>query len=97
MAATALVLLLAAAAQVCGGSLVQVNAGLQVTRGRSAPLTGRQLQIRVSAEDDCKVEVVTNEPITQRVGRLTPQVRPRLLQSSAAAGASLIGGLSAGV
>lgn len=78
-----LLLLAAATAEVCGGSLVQVKAALQVVRGRSAPLTDRQLQISVAPPVDCRVEVLTNEPITQRVGRLTPQVRPRPLQSSA--------------
>lgn len=80
MAAIAVVLLLAAA-EVCGGGLVQVKAGLEVMRGRSAPLTDRQLQIAVAPAVECKVEVVSNEPITQRVGRLTPQVRPHLLRA----------------
>lgn len=93
-AAIAMALLLV---EVCGGGLVQVNAPLEVVRGRSAPLTDRQLQVWAEAGLGCKVEVVTNEPITQRVGRLTPQVRPRLLQRSADAEASVMGGLSAGV
>lgn len=94
MAAIAVVLLWV---EVCGGGLAQGNAVLEVVRGRSAPLTDRQLQVSVDAGLDCKVEVVTNEPITQRVGRLTPQVRPRLLQRWTHAEASVIGGLSAGV
>ncbi|CAF90036.1 unnamed protein product, partial [Tetraodon nigroviridis] len=36
-------------------------------------LTDGQLQISVAPAEDCRVEVLTNEPITQRVGRLTPQ------------------------
>ncbi|TWW58387.1 FRAS1-related extracellular matrix protein 1 [Takifugu flavidus] len=66
------VLLLLAATQVSG--LVRLKSGVEVARGRSAFVTGRQLQITVGPAADCKVEVVTNEPVTQRVGRLTPQV-----------------------
>lgn len=67
------VLLLLAATDVSG--LVRLKSGVEVARGRSAFVTGRQLQITVGPAADCKVEVVTNEPVTQRVGRLTPQVR----------------------
>lgn len=96
-ATMAAVLLLLAAADVCGGSLAQVKAALVVMRGRWAPLTDGQLQISVAPAEDCRVEVLTNEPITQRVGRLTPQVRPRPLQDPTAAGALVTPGLSAGV
>ncbi|XP_071380336.1 FRAS1-related extracellular matrix protein 1b [Centroberyx affinis] len=65
---------LLALAAVCGGSLVAVNSGVEVTRGRSAFLTQKQLKINVDQTADCKVEVVLNEPVTQRVGRLSPQV-----------------------
>uniref|UniRef100_A0A3B5APF7 FRAS1-related extracellular matrix protein 1-like n=1 Tax=Stegastes partitus TaxID=144197 RepID=A0A3B5APF7_9TELE len=34
-----------------------------------------ELQISVDPTSDCKVEVVMNEPVTQRVGRLTPQLQ----------------------
>ncbi|XP_042372782.1 FRAS1-related extracellular matrix protein 1-like [Plectropomus leopardus] len=68
------VLLLLAAATVCGGSLVAVNSGVEVTRGRSVFVTQRELRISVGPGADCKVEVVMNEPVTQRAGRLTPQV-----------------------
>lgn len=67
------VMLLLAATEV--SSLVRLKSGVEVTRGRSAFVTERQLQINVGPAADCKVEVVMNEPITQRVGRLTPQVR----------------------
>lgn len=73
------VLLLMAVWAVCGGSLVVVNSGVEVTRGRSAFVTEEQLKISVEPSADCKVEVVMNEPVTQRVGRLTPQVRTHLL------------------
>ena len=69
-----LLLLLLALAGVCSGSLVVVNSGVDVTRGRSVFVTEKELKISVDATADCKVEVVMNEPVTQRVGRLTPQV-----------------------
>ncbi|XP_036971006.1 FRAS1-related extracellular matrix protein 1b isoform X3 [Acanthopagrus latus] len=68
------VLLLLAVASVCRGSLVVVNSGVEVVRGRSAFITETALKISVDPSTDCKVEVVMNEPVTQRVGRLTPQV-----------------------
>lgn len=74
MAAVTVMLLLAATG-VSSRSLVQVRSGVEVTRGRSAFVTERQLQVNVGPDADCKVEVVMNEPVTQRVGRLTPQVR----------------------
>ncbi|KAG7461901.1 hypothetical protein MATL_G00196120 [Megalops atlanticus] len=56
-------------------SLVRVNRGLRVKRGQSAYLQEEDLQFDIPKEKDvCKVEVVLNEPITQRVGTLTPQV-----------------------
>uniref|UniRef100_A0A3Q3R891 FRAS1-related extracellular matrix protein N-terminal domain-containing protein n=1 Tax=Monopterus albus TaxID=43700 RepID=A0A3Q3R891_MONAL len=59
---------------VCSGSLIVVNSGVEVSRGRSVFVTEKELKIDVDPTSDCKVEVVMNEPITQRVGRLTPQV-----------------------
>ncbi|CAL8310310.1 unnamed protein product [Lota lota] len=47
---------------------------LEVVRGRWAFLSPSALNIRVEEAEECKVEVVTNEPITQRVGKLSPQV-----------------------
>uniref|UniRef100_A0A3Q1HIX7 C-type lectin domain-containing protein n=1 Tax=Anabas testudineus TaxID=64144 RepID=A0A3Q1HIX7_ANATE len=69
-----LFLLLPLMTEVCSGSFVVVNSGVVVTRGRSVFITEKELKIDVDPPADCKVEVVTNEPITQRVGRLTPQV-----------------------
>uniref|UniRef100_A0A8P4KJE7 Fras1 related extracellular matrix 1b n=1 Tax=Dicentrarchus labrax TaxID=13489 RepID=A0A8P4KJE7_DICLA len=66
--------LLASLMAVCSGSLVVVNSGVQVFRGRSVFITEKELKISVDPTADCKVEVVMNEPVTQRVGRLTPQV-----------------------
>ncbi|XP_052009811.1 FRAS1-related extracellular matrix protein 1a isoform X3 [Xyrauchen texanus] len=57
------------------GSLVKTNFGLRVKRGQSAFLQEGDLQFHIpKAKDVCKVEVVLNEPITQRVGTLSPQV-----------------------
>uniref|UniRef100_A0A3Q2YK90 Fras1 related extracellular matrix 1b n=1 Tax=Hippocampus comes TaxID=109280 RepID=A0A3Q2YK90_HIPCM len=67
-----LLLLLPVGAAAGGG--VEANAGMEVARGRSAFLAKEQLRIRTRAGDLCKVEVVLNQPVTQRVGRLTPQV-----------------------
>ncbi|XP_022603580.1 FRAS1-related extracellular matrix protein 1 [Seriola dumerili] len=56
-------------------SLVKVNKGLKVKRGQSAYLDEGDLQFHIPRQKDaCKVEVVLNEPITQRVGKLMPQV-----------------------
>lgn len=78
-ASVQLLLLLAATTSFCGGSLVAVNSGVEVARGRSVLVTERELKIATGPTVDCKVEVVMNEPVTQRVGKLTPQVRSRLL------------------
>ncbi|XP_031730137.1 FRAS1-related extracellular matrix protein 1a isoform X2 [Anarrhichthys ocellatus] len=57
------------------GSLVKVNKGVKVKRGQSAYLQDGDLQFHIPRQKDaCKVEVVLNEPITQRVGRVMPQV-----------------------
>ncbi|KAL4641549.1 FRAS1-related extracellular matrix protein 1 isoform X1 [Arapaima gigas] len=57
------------------GSLVKVNTGLKVKRGQEVYLQEEDLSFHVPQEKDaCKVEVLLNEPITQRVGSLTPQV-----------------------
>ncbi|KAJ3585332.1 hypothetical protein NHX12_014053 [Muraenolepis orangiensis] len=57
------------------GSLVTVNRGLRVKKGQAAFLQEGDLQFDIPRlRDACKVEVVANEPITQRVGRLSPEV-----------------------
>ncbi|XP_034712307.1 FRAS1-related extracellular matrix protein 1a isoform X2 [Etheostoma cragini] len=57
------------------GSLVKVNKGLKVRRGQTAYLQDGDLQFHIPRQKDaCKVEVVLNEPITQQVGKLMPQV-----------------------
>lgn len=55
-------------------SLVQVSSGVRVLRGRSVSITESDLKIQVDPGSSCKVEVVLNEPVTQRVGKLTPQM-----------------------
>ncbi|KAK1165439.1 FRAS1-related extracellular matrix protein 1b [Acipenser oxyrinchus oxyrinchus] len=55
--------------------LVRLNTGVQVGRGQAVYVTNNELQFNIPKEvDSCKVEVVLNEPITQRVGKLGPQV-----------------------
>ncbi|XP_069376243.1 FRAS1-related extracellular matrix protein 1b isoform X2 [Paralichthys olivaceus] len=74
MAALGGLLRLLAVTSFCSGSLVVVNSGVEVARGRSVFVTEKELKISVDPSADCKMEVVMNEPVTQRVGRLTPQV-----------------------
>ncbi|KAF6715166.1 FRAS1-related extracellular matrix protein 1 [Oryzias melastigma] len=69
-----LLLLLTIMAAVCARSLVVVNSGVQVPRGRMVFITNSELSIDADADADCKVEVVLNEPVTQRVGKLSPQM-----------------------
>ncbi|XP_067257479.1 FRAS1-related extracellular matrix protein 1a isoform X2 [Chanodichthys erythropterus] len=57
------------------GSLVKTNLGVKVKRGQSVFLQEGDLQFHIPRDKDaCKLEVVLNEPITQRVGTLSPQV-----------------------
>lgn len=66
----------------CMCSLVKTNHGLRVKRGQSAFLQEGDLQFHIPRErDTCKLEVVLNEPITQRVGTLSPQVLSLFLNS----------------
>ncbi|NP_001356989.1 FRAS1-related extracellular matrix protein 1 isoform 4 precursor [Homo sapiens] len=56
-------------------TFISINRGVRVMKGHSAFLSGDDLKFAIPKEKDaCKVEVVMNEPITQRVGKLTPQV-----------------------
>nr|XP_060465707.1 FRAS1-related extracellular matrix protein 1 isoform X1 [Panthera onca]XP_060465708.1 FRAS1-related extracellular matrix protein 1 isoform X1 [Panthera onca]XP_060465709.1 FRAS1-related extracellular matrix protein 1 isoform X1 [Panthera onca]XP_060465710.1 FRAS1-related extracellular matrix protein 1 isoform X1 [Panthera onca]XP_060465711.1 FRAS1-related extracellular matrix protein 1 isoform X1 [Panthera onca]XP_060465712.1 FRAS1-related extracellular matrix protein 1 isoform X1 [Panthera len=58
-----------------GPTFISVNRGVRVMKGSSAFLLGDDLKFAIPKEKDaCKVEVVMNEPMTQRVGKLTPQV-----------------------
>ncbi|KAM5299128.1 FRAS1-related extracellular matrix protein 1 [Ctenodactylus gundi] len=56
-------------------TFISINRGLRVMKGSSAFLSADDLKFAIPKEKEaCKVEVVMNEPITQRVGKLTPQV-----------------------
>ncbi|NXS94485.1 FREM1 protein, partial [Jacana jacana] len=56
-------------------SFISVNLGLKVMKGQSVFLSEDDLKFSIPREKEvCKVEVVINEPITQRVGKLIPQV-----------------------
>ncbi|KAK3561937.1 hypothetical protein QTP86_019060, partial [Hemibagrus guttatus] len=56
-------------------SVLRWNSGLRVIRGQSVSVTTEELQFNTDETSEaCKVEVVLNEPVTQRVGKLTPQV-----------------------
>ncbi|CAN9500847.1 unnamed protein product [Ophioblennius macclurei] len=63
-------LLLLAVALAAGGQRSEV----QVPRGGVVILEEAELQLRNHSADNCKVEVVTDEPMTQRVGQLTPEI-----------------------
>ncbi|XP_033613629.1 FRAS1-related extracellular matrix protein 1-like [Fukomys damarensis] len=68
-------LLLLLLLRVAQPTFVSLNHGLRVNKGSSAFLSAEDLQFAIPREKDaCKVEVVVHEPITQRVGKLTPQV-----------------------
>ncbi|XP_029473303.1 LOW QUALITY PROTEIN: FRAS1-related extracellular matrix protein 1-like [Rhinatrema bivittatum] len=56
-------------------NLVLMNKGITIGRGQMGYLTEMELKFNIPKDrDSCKVEVVQNEPMTQRVGKLTPQV-----------------------
>ncbi|XP_075472114.1 FRAS1-related extracellular matrix protein 1-like [Ascaphus truei] len=60
---------------VIAGSLVLTNKGISVGRGQMVYLSENELGFNNPGDKDtCKVEVVLNEPTTQRVGKLSPQV-----------------------
>uniref|UniRef100_A0A8C3QV42 FRAS1-related extracellular matrix protein 1 n=1 Tax=Cyanoderma ruficeps TaxID=181631 RepID=A0A8C3QV42_9PASS len=70
-----LFLLLPVVLRVVCSSFISVNRGVKVMKGQSVFLSEEDLKFSIPKEKDaCKVEVVINEPITQRVGKLTPQV-----------------------
>ncbi|XP_054666584.1 FRAS1-related extracellular matrix protein 1 isoform X1 [Grus americana] len=70
-----LFLLLPVVLRVDCSSFISVNLGMKVMKGQSVFLSEDDLKFSIPREEDaCKIEVVINEPITQRVGTLTPQV-----------------------
>uniref|UniRef100_A0A8C5R7E8 FRAS1-related extracellular matrix protein N-terminal domain-containing protein n=1 Tax=Leptobrachium leishanense TaxID=445787 RepID=A0A8C5R7E8_9ANUR len=55
--------------------LVLINTGISVGRGQQVYVTEKDLRFDVEYDKDtCKVEMVFNEPTSQRVGKLSPQV-----------------------
>ncbi|XP_068031800.1 FRAS1-related extracellular matrix protein 1 isoform X2 [Anomalospiza imberbis] len=69
-----LFLLLPVLLRVACSSFISVNLGVKVMKGQSVFLSEEDLNFSIPREKDvCKVEVI-NEPVTQRVGKLTPQV-----------------------
>ncbi|KAM6991451.1 FRAS1-related extracellular matrix protein 1 [Passerculus sandwichensis] len=69
-----LLLLLPVVLRVVCSSFISVNLGVKVMKGQSVFLSEEDLNFSIPREKDvCKVEVIS-EPITQRVGKLTPQV-----------------------
>ncbi|XP_053788703.1 FRAS1-related extracellular matrix protein 1 [Vidua chalybeata] len=69
-----LFLLLPVMLRVVCSSFISVNLGVKVMKGQSVFLSEEDLNFSIPREKDvCKVEVI-NEPVTQRVGKLTPQV-----------------------
>ncbi|KAM4738568.1 LOW QUALITY PROTEIN: FRAS1-related extracellular matrix protein 1b [Anableps anableps] len=70
MASAASVLVLLLVSALCSTA----SPGVRVLRGRSVSVAESDLNIRVLPGSSCKVEVVLTEPVTQRVGKLTPQM-----------------------
>uniref|UniRef100_A0A8C3HKK9 FRAS1-related extracellular matrix protein N-terminal domain-containing protein n=1 Tax=Chrysemys picta bellii TaxID=8478 RepID=A0A8C3HKK9_CHRPI len=61
--------------KIAAAKLVLVNKDFSVERGRVVYVTDNELRFNVPKErNPCKVEVVLNEPVTQRVGKLAPQI-----------------------
>ncbi|XP_071952091.1 FRAS1-related extracellular matrix protein 1-like [Antedon mediterranea] len=61
--------------QIVDGNLVKINNGVSVSIGRSVKIDKTMLSFsRVNMMDTCKVELINNEPMTQRVGQFEPQV-----------------------
>ena len=59
---------------VVAGRIVRRNVGVEVRNGRSVVLRKEELRFNVNRNEICKVEVVTNEPLYQRVGLFKPKV-----------------------
>ena len=56
------------------GQIVRRNIVVEVRNGRSVELSKDNLAFNVNPREICKVEVVTNEPLYQRVGLFKPEV-----------------------
>ena len=57
-----------------GGRIVRRNVGIEVRNGRSITMVKENFDFNVNPGEICKVEVVTNEPLYQRVGLFKPEV-----------------------
>lgn len=58
----------------CSCKVVVHKADISVKIGRSVYLRPEDLYIETTENEKCRVEVITKDPITQRVGHLEPQV-----------------------
>lgn len=58
----------------CHSSIVENNLGLEVANGRIEYVRRAVLSFRNEPGKICKVQVVQNEPMYQRVGTFTPEV-----------------------
>jgi len=58
----------------CSGRKVREQRALLVKRGRTEYLTREHIALPPPSDFPCKVEVVYNDPVSQRVGHLEPAV-----------------------
>ena len=71
---TALTFVLLALSAVCGGQKLREQLALVVKRGRTGYVTREHIALPPPSDFPCKVEVVYNDPVSQRVGHLEPAV-----------------------
>ena len=57
------------------GRIVRKNREVEVRNGRSIEIRKEDLSFNVLPGQVCKVQVVTNEPMYQQVGKFKPEVR----------------------
>lgn len=69
-------------ATLCTCKVVVHKADISVKIGRSVYLRPEDLYIETMENEKCRVEVITNDPITQRVGHLEPQVKKKSFSHS---------------
>ena len=55
--------------------IVRKNTGVEVRNGRTVTIRKENLSFNGNSNLVCKVEVITNEPMQQKVGVLKPEVR----------------------
>ena len=61
-------------ANISTSRIVKRNTGVEVRNGRNVEVHKNVLSFNVEPTQVCKVEVVTNEPMHQRVGVFKPEV-----------------------